>query len=517
MEESTIYFEKLRNLRSRLEYLNHLYSVGDSKTLLKFFVEMLPRVMDAERCSIFICKPEEKKICLMLGTELKEELNFALESDSVVGRSIATGKWIVENGLEYRHGFHKEADQKTGFTTRSILCVPIYSLTGQGKMGAIEILNKRGGVHFDKEDRILLEKVANHISRALENIIIDQEIMQLSRQMEDELGRFMGAYTDRISFVAESSAMIDILSQVRRLSDTPVNILLQGESGTGKELIARMIHHNTYGHNKPFVAVNCAAIPENLMESEFFGYEKGAFTGAQTRKKGKFEEAHCGTLFLDEIADMPASIQPKFLRAIETGEGCRLGSNEVIQYQFRIISATNKDMYREVKEKRFREDLYFRLFAVEIFIPPLRKRREDIIPLALTFFNKTTSRFNKKANSFSTEILNLFQNYDWPGNVRQLSREIERLIALTPEGKDIELSQCSRELLQHGTMKTEETCDDSTLPQQVKKLEIKLITQALQKSHGNKLRASKILGITRQGLDKKIKRYEINNNGKRSK
>jgi transcriptional regulator with PAS, ATPase and Fis domain len=306
--------------------------------------------------------------------------------------------------------------------------------------------------------------------------------------------------------------MRDVLDLARLVSKTPVNVLLQGENGSGKEVIARMIHEASDRSDKPFVAVNCASIPEHLMESEFFGYEKGAFTGADHSRKGRFEEANDGTLLLDEIADMPLTIQPKFLRAIQEGEGSRLGSNKLIKYDFRIISATNKDLRQELEEGRFREDLFFRLFSVEILLPPLRDRKADIVPLAVDFLGEITRRFNKKITSFSPELLNLFEDYSWPGNVRQLRSEVERLVALTPENTVVGPEKCSRELISAtpGPAKREKLLDSLSIPDQVRSLEIELIEKALTGSSGNRVKAAEALGITRQGLHKKMKRYLIN-------
>jgi DNA-binding NtrC family response regulator len=238
-----------------------------------------------------------------------------------------------------------------------------------------------------------------------------------------------------VQIIAESRVMQNVLSTVRAVSRSPVSVLLRGESGTGKEVIARMIHRGSDRKNKPFVAVNCAAIPENLMESEFFGYEKGAFTGAVGSRGGRFEEAHGGTLFLDEIGDMPLSIQPKFLRVLQEGEGSRLGSNKPVRYDLRVISAVNRDIRKEVAEGRFREDLFYRIFSVEVDIPPLRERREDIVPLTLFFINTVQKRFQRKIAGFPAEVLTFFEEYPWPGNVRQLLHEVERLVALTPEAE----------------------------------------------------------------------------------
>jgi len=313
-------------------------------------------------------------------------------------------------------------------------------------------------------------------------------------------------------FVAESRVMQNILKTIRTVSRNPVNILLHGNSGTGKELMARLIHDNSDRKGKPFVAVNCAAIPENLMESEFFGYEKGAFTGAVGNRSGYFEEAAGGTLFLDEIGDMPMFVQPKFLRAIEEGEGRRLGSSRTVSYDVRIISATNKDLRQEVEEGRFRKDLFYRIFSVEIRIPPLSERQDDIVPLAMFFLKKTSDRFHKKIAGYSAEILNFFEKYPWPGNVRQLQHEVERLVAFTPEGEQVLLKHCSQELLDwQCTCPADLSGNGATfsLPEKIKELEISCINEALRQTGGKKLPAARLLGITRVGLDNKIKRYGI--------
>jgi transcriptional regulator with PAS, ATPase and Fis domain len=256
-----------------------------------------------------------------------------------------------------------------------------------------------------------------------------------------------------------------------------------------------MIHAGSDRKDKPFVAVNCAAIPENLMESEFFGYEKGAFTGAIASKGGRFEEADGGTLFLDEIGDMPLAIQPKFLRALQEGEGSRLGSSKPVRYDLRIISASNKDLRQEVENGRFREDLFYRLFSVEITIPPLRERKEDIVPLTLFFMNKVSSRFNKNVKGFAPELLALFEAYPWPGNVRQLLHEVEHMMALVPEGELLSLKHCSQELQKGRSLRSlpvSKSQSSLSLPDRIEELEITCIGDALQRTGGNKLQAAKL-------------------------
>jgi DNA-binding NtrC family response regulator len=317
---------------------------------------------------------------------------------------------------------------------------------------------------------------------------------------------------EEVQLIAESRSMQKVLHIMRSVSRNPVNVHIRGESGTGKEVVARLIHLGSDRANKPFVAVNCASIPENLMESEFFGCEKGAFTGAAASRGGYFEEADGGTLFLDEIGDMPHAIQPKFLRIIQEGEGSRLGSAKPVRYDLRIISASNKDLRQEVTTGRFREDLYYRIFSVEIAVPPLRERRDDIVPLTLFFMNKVSKRFNKKLAGPSPEVLAVFEEYPWPGNIRQLLHEVEHMVALAPEGQRISLKYCSEELRKGRNARAlalVENTQSLSLAERMEELEITSIKEALRRTRGNKVQASKLLGITRQGLDKKIKRFTI--------
>ncbi|MEJ2696695.1 MAG: sigma 54-interacting transcriptional regulator [Candidatus Sulfobium sp.] len=500
---------RLDSLKMRLEQVNRAWSVNTYESLLKFYTGIIPKVMDAERCSIFIHEPGTNLIWLKYGTGLREREIMPPKEGSNVGKAISSGQCVIKNDIDSQSGYHAHVATKTRFVTRNLICAPIKSLSGQGITGAIEVLNKAARKQFSKEDEKLLPEIASYLSMALENVLLNQEILQISNSLSCELEMMRGRDA---RFIGNSPEMRDIINKVHVVSATPVNVLICGESGTGKELIARMIHKESALRDKPFVAVNCASIPENLMESEFFGYEKGAFTGAVASRKGRFEEADGGTLFLDEIGDMPLRMQPKFLRAIQEGEGSRLGSNKIFRYDFRIISATNKDLHKQVADGLFREDLFYRIFSVELRIPPLRERREDIIPLALSFVDRVSKRFMKKVPGFSPELLNSLEEYPWSGNVRQLLHEIERMVALTPEGEPITLERCSQTLVDWKIRRSADEAGEQSgllLPNKIKNLEIACIKDALLRTKGNKLQASKMLGITRQGLDKKIKRYGI--------
>ncbi|MEN8262800.1 MAG: sigma-54-dependent Fis family transcriptional regulator [Nitrospirota bacterium] len=493
----------------KLEQICLAWTVNEYESLLKFYVDIVPKLMNAERCSIFIVESGTDRIWLQCGTGLRKKELIPPKQGTIVGDAISSGKWIIANDLE-KSAYHIELASKTKFTTHNLICAPIKSLTELGISGAIEVLNKKGGQHFSNKEGELLQEIANYLSMATENILLNQEIIKMSNRLNSEIDKI---WKEDIQFIAESRSMQNILNTVRVVSKSPVSVLIHGESGTGKELIARLIHKGSDRRDKPFVSVNCAAIPENLMESEFFGYEKGAFTGAVSSRKGRFEEADGGTLFLDEISDMPLVIQPKFLRVIQEGEGCRLGSNTPVRYDLRIISATNKDFRKEVADGLFREDLFYRLFSVDIYIPPLRERHEDIIPLAMFFVNGVSKRFNKKTAGFSPEVLNFFEAYHWPGNVRQLVHEIERLVALTPEGEQISMTNCCSRGLDNGrnlhSLTDIKNQSAFSLPEKMKEVEIGYIKDALLETRDNKIQAAKLLGITRQWLNRKIKRYHI--------
>ncbi len=505
-------------LRQRLSQVAHSWAVEDYRAFVTFYTRMLPQLMAVERCTIYIMELGSRKICSIFGTGLDEQQIEPPLEGSIVGGVIRSGESSIDNYLNSHEGFHLHVAEQTGFTSTNMLCSPIKSPSGNGVIGAVQLLNKAGNALFGEEDLQQLEEVAHYLSIAIESIVLNQEILRIADYLNSEVDRLAQASVSGTLIVAESPEMREVLELVRIVSDTPINVLIQGENGTGKELIARMIHERGERRDGQFVPVNCACIPETLIESEFFGHEKGAFSGADAARKGRFEEAGGGTLFLDEIAEMPVQIQPKFLRAIQEGEGNRLGSNKIIRYDVRLISATNKDLAAEVKKGSFREDLFFRLFSVEIFIPPLRQRHEDILPLALHFLLMTNTKFKKNVLGFSEELIDLFERYPWPGNVRQLQKEVERLVALTGNGEVIGVHCCSRDLAAFQGRNSRRRAKDMNnsgyvMGDQVRSLEINLIQRALKETGGNKTQAAQMLQITRQGLLKKLKRYGLEDKG----
>lgn len=302
-----------------------------------------------------------------------------------------------------------------------------------------------------------------------------------------------------ISILGKSRQIRDVLRRVERVADLASNILITGETGTGKELIGKAIHLSGNRHEMPFVAINCAALPESLFESEVFGIEKGIATGV-SKRIGKLELANGGTIFFDEIGDMPLNIQAKVLRVIEDRQIERLGSDKPIPVNVRIVAATNKDLKQEVTKERFREDLFYRLNVIQLRIPPLRERREDIPILVDYFIEECQKTFPRREKKFNETVMQLFLEYPWPGNVRELRNEVERALALV-NSDAITVDDLSDELKNFLADKVREDSRDAT-----KLKEGRLIVSLLEENGGNKSKTAKLLGISREGLRKKIRR-----------
>jgi two-component system response regulator HydG len=332
------------------------------------------------------------------------------------------------------------------------------------------------------------------IRKALEKQGLVRSNVELKRQLDKRYG-FEG-------IIGGSESMQTIFDTLRQVAPTNATVLILGESGTGKELVARAIHANSPRRANHFVPLNCAALSETILESELFGYEKGAFTGALQTRKGRFEYAHGGSLFLDEIGDMPSSIQIKLLRVIEYGEVFRVGSNEKIKVDVRLIAATNKELAALIREGRFREDLYYRLKVVSVEMPPLRDRLEDLPLLAQSFLNEFASTQHKKPPEITPAAMEFLYDYSWPGNVRELRNCIESMVVLDKDGK-IDVEDVPRYVKQ--------PAQPGSLPGvggvNLEEGEKERIRKALAMCEGNREKAAKMLGIGERTLYRKIKRF----------
>lgn len=360
------------------------------------------------------------------------------------------------------------------------------------KLGAYDYITKP----YEPED------ILSTVHRAISKQKLNRELDFLRREVETVRG------FDQI--ISQNKAMLEIFELVKKVGYTSTNILIIGESGTGKELIARAIHRQGSRKNGPFVAVNCAAIPPELMESEMFGHERGAFTGAHTRTIGKFEYANGGTLFLDEISALRSDLQAKLLRVLQEREIERIGSNKPIKVDIRVISATNTNLEDSILSGKFRQDLFFRLNVVPISIPPLRERREDIPLLAKHFLNKFNLSFNKRISGFSDKAMDVLLRYHWHGNIRELENLIERIIVLSKGNDPIELEDIPLEILMSsGKATKDDKLSKAGLIKTREEFEKRLILNVLEATRWNQTEAAKILKISRTYLIQKAKQFGI--------
>jgi len=383
--------------------------------------------------------------------------------------------------------------------------LPIIMMTAYGEVETAVEAIKSGAYDFLQKP-FQLEKMKIEIKNALEASNLKQQLDDI-RKKERETYNFK-------NFLGKSKVMQEIFRKVKKIGQSKAStILIQGESGTGKELVARAIHESSNGANRPFLEINCAALPETLLESELFGHEKGAFTDAKYRKKGLFELAEGGTIFLDEIGEMGITLQSRLLRVIENKTFRRVGGVKDLKVNTRIISATNRDLKQAIKEGKFRSDLYYRLQVIPIYLPPLRERKEDVPLLANHFISMFNKEFNKNVKKISPKVERLLVNYSWPGNVRELKNVIERAMLLEaedeilPEHLPPEITgEAPEDFVGHdSSMDT----IDSLYPITLKDMERILIEKTLERTSGNKSQAAKILGISRQTLREKVKQYRL--------
>ncbi|MBW2674138.1 MAG: sigma-54-dependent Fis family transcriptional regulator [Deltaproteobacteria bacterium] len=360
------------------------------------------------------------------------------------------------------------------------------------KKGAFDYVTKP----FDQED------LKNVISKAVKTKSLSDREMLLD-SMED----------DHYALIGTSKPMLEIYDIIKTVAPTPTTILITGETGTGKELIARAIHENSTRKGDPFIKINCAAIPENLMESELFGYEKGAFTGAVHRKIGRFEQAHKGTLFLDEIGDLPKDMQAKLLRTIQDREFERVGGVQTIKVDVRLVAATNRDLLQDVQNKRFREDLYYRINVLPIMLPSLRERKNDIPLLVEHFIDKFNRKLGRRVRRIEPEVEQFFREYAWPGNIREMENLLERLILLANDDiiryealpADI-LTPPQAEVI---SPEAEQGSFKEIVKGQAEAVESHIIARVLEQCGKNVTRAADRLGISRKGLQLKMIKYGL--------
>ena len=388
----------------------------------------------------------------------------------------------------------------------SFLCVPIKFKNDVMGVLSVDRLFGAKGVSFE-EDLRLLKIIASLIAQSVKlHRELERERVAFLEEKENLNRQLKGKYSVD-NMIGQSDGMQEVFEAVHRVAPSRANVLLRGESGTGKELVAKAIHFMSPRAREPFIKFNCASIPEGLLESELFGHERGAFTGAMTMRKGRFELADKGTIFLDEVGDLPVTLQPKILRVLQEKEFERVGGEKTIKVDVRLIAATSRDLEELVSSGRFREDLYYRLNVVPLYLPPLRERRVDI-PVLVDHFLAKYNEENAKSVKITPEVLDALTGYDWPGNVRELENSIERLVVMSAK-KVIALADLPLNI-RDGSLKAARAIPArDALPAAIADIEKAQILDALKKTAWVQARAARLLGLTPRQIGYKIKRYGI--------
>jgi DNA-binding NtrC family response regulator len=389
-----------------------------------------------------------------------------------------------------------------GEIIRDYPSIPVIIITAHGTIATAVDALKKGA--FD------------YITKPFEQDELKQVIQKAvkTRRLDEDEALLNPDDIDRYGIIGSSDRITEIFETIKRVAPTTTTILITGETGTGKELIARAIHRNSPRKNNPFIKINCAAIPESLMESELFGYEKGAFTGAATKKQGRFELAHKGTLFLDEVGELPKDMQVKLLQVIQEQEFERVGGLQTIKVDVRLITATNRNLFEDVKDGRFREDLYYRLNVIPAHLPPLRERKEDIPVLIGFFIEKFNKKLDRSVKYIDEKVTNLLIQYAWPGNIRELENLVERMI-LMARGDTIVFADLPSEL--KTTIESDSTGPSGIrqkpfkdiMKNHMEDIEKQMIISVLEECGNNVTRAAKKLGLSRKGLQLKMMKYKL--------
>ena len=474
-------------------------SVFDLDELLELIIDTATRMVQAKASSLLLLDKKTKKLHFKVATGEKGEEVMKFEvnlGQGIAGFVAETGEPLLIPDVSKDPRWYKEISESVGFKTRSIACVPM-KVNGD-IIGVVEIIDKEDGSPIQNEDMITLTVFAELASKAIGNAQKIDQVRKENIDLKEELG-------DKHQLVGESKILQKVISDAFKVANSKTSTLILGESGTGKELLGRLIHQAGPRKSKPMIVLNCAALPETLLEAELFGHEKGAFTGAMARKIGKFEIADGGTLFLDEIGEMSPGMQAKLLQVLEEGIFYRVGGNTPISVDVRVISATNIDIAQEVDQGKFREDLYYRINVVQIRMPSLRDRREDIpllVDYFLRIFKQETGHPNLKV---SEEAMKKMIEYDWPGNVRELRNALERAVVMgngqeiLPEDLPISRQKAVQPGLEVGL----------TLKEALDRFKKEFITINLKHAGGNRSKAAKVMDVQRTYLSRLISKYGI--------
>ena len=494
--------------------------------------------MDAENCSVMLKDPVSGELSVLAsrGRNDKEtgyspdpiaDANRSRLKEGVAGWVLKKGEAVMANDVKEEPRFVRVAGLNN--KVRSLICFPVRER--DQVVGVFNLSHSKKGA-FDEGDRLALAYISNQVGAALTSARFFMDIQEMNRLRRDlqepspageevmppspstfvEVGEIMEQ--DRGIFIYTSEKMHQIKEIIDQVANTDVTVLIQGESGVGKEVVARSIHLNSFRRDKPFVKVNCAALPSELLESELFGYEKGAFTGAYRQKPGKFELSNGGTIFLDEIVEVSPSLQAKLLQVLQDREFSRLGGKKDIRVDVRVLVATNRNIEEAVQSGRFREDLYYRLNVVNITIPPVRERKEEIPIFVEYFLDKFGKKYRKKTKPLSNEMMKAFLQHDWSGNVREMENVIQRIIVLGNEKVILdELASVNKKESSPAVAKTHPHKKWPSLKEvhreAIIKAECEVIRNALQMTNWNRKKAADLLNISYKALLYKIKECGI--------
>jgi transcriptional regulator with GAF, ATPase, and Fis domain len=485
---------RVDRLQAILAITHEWHQTNEMETLLQRMAEAATRLLEADRASIFLWDKPNKTIVGRPALGIKGGELRLPDDAGIVGQVVQTGEPRRVSGEHDAEDVDRAVDHQTGYRTKTILCVPLVSPQGE-RLGAFEVLNKKEG-GFTAEDQRGLIELASYAAVALENTQHFSELLDRHEKMVEQ------AAQDTL-LVGESPAVQAVRATARRIADTDLAVLILGENGTGKEVVARAIHFGSRRRKHPFVAVNCAALTESLLESELFGHEKGAFTDAHEARAGKFELASGGTLFLDEIGDMSLAGQSKLLRVLEEKTIVRVGGSRPIHTDVRVLAATNQKLAELVRAKRFREDLYFRLNVVSLDLPPLRERGDDVMLLAEHFLQQFCKRAGRRPLKFSAAARKRLESHAWPGNVRELRNLMERLAYLSTSDR-IEAEDLAF-ILSPAVGGSSLISAGRELNDATQEFQRKYIQQAIDAARGNVSQAATTLGVHRSNLYRKMK------------
>lgn len=480
----------------RLLEMTHDWARTDNlEALLNRMAEVATELFACDRATIFLWDRPQRMLVGRPALGLENNELRVSDKAGVVGRTVQTGEPQRVDLADDRTMISHDVDRQTGYTTRTLLCVPLVGPGGE-TLGAFELLNKHRG-NFTPDDLTGLAELARYAAVALANTREWQHLLSRHRQMVAEVA-------GRVEMVGNCPPIAALRSTISKVADTDLAILVLGENGTGKEVVAQSMHYQSRRRNEPFVAVNCAALTETLLESELFGHEKGAFTDARETRAGKFEVASGGTLFLDEIGDMSRGGQAKLLRVLEEKTVVRVGGNDPIETDVRVVAATNQDLAQLVREKKFREDLYFRLNVVTLELPPLRERGDDVLLLAEYFLQQHAATQGRRPLTLSAAAKKRLVAHRWPGNVRELRNLMERVAYLATgprvEPEDLAFTLSPASLRSGGAFEIGLPLQTAT-----QEFQVDYIQRTIAQVRGNVTEAARLLGVHRSNLYRKMR------------